>query len=104
VTLVLQGIPRRILGAKEVQVFHNGRQVGSVAKGQVEKFVLDSGGTIEFVHKGAATFGEKRVTISVDDGAQLGLVAEVGGAGGFSVSPPREGPTYFVGFSRDLDF
>lgn len=104
VTVVLSGIPRRVLGAKAVEIFYNGQHVGSVAKGATEKFVFDCGGTLDFVHKSIATLGEKRVTINVDDGALLELVAEVGSAGGFTVAPPRESPTYFVGFSRDLDF
>ena len=103
VVLVLQGIPRRIIGAKQVDVFLNGKMMGSVDKGDTRRFEFDSGGTLEFVTK-APMAGTKRVAMIVEDGAKLGFVAEIGGLGGFSVGEPAEGPTYFVGFTRDLDF
>ncbi len=103
VVLVLQGIPRRIIGAKQVDVYHNGKLVGSVDKGDTRRFEFESGGTIEFVTK-APMAGTKRVAMNVEDGAKLGFVAEIGGLGGFSVGEPAEGPTYFVGFTRDLEF
>jgi DNA-directed RNA polymerase subunit RPC12/RpoP len=99
-TLTLTGFPKRYIGSKAVEVFHNGSRVGSVDKGTTVALTLPSGGQVDFVTHYMGR--ERRQSYNLPSGASFDLFFDFGPMGGLKVVEQGSGPITITGFTMEI--